>query len=314
VGGEQPSIGAGRATTEDAAELALDDEDVEFEESEGNDPTDVSESRFRESSETAALGDIYQRVNQLVPVDQDLLTLEVGTSAVDGLRTLDEHRYSQAPVMNDQYCIGVFSYRSFARTVAYFPGGKSEVAQITVEDCIEKLPYVRLEDSIEDIFDALDQHNAVLVGEPTRLRAIASPMDALLYLYGIANGYVLIRQIELGLRHVIRLSTNPETLAKCIDAAVAQKYIQHDRDVPERLEEMEFADLSSILTSGRTWEPFAPFLGRNLDHVKSRLETPAPILNPLSTGECGGVETQILTSMFSSGTPSMSAATWAMIV
>lgn len=271
----------GDGTERDAAEVVLDEEDLELEESEGDDPTDVSESRFREAAETAALGDIYQRVEQLVPLDQDLLTLEVGTSAVSGLRILDQHRYSQAPVVNDQYCIGVFSYRSFARTVAYFPGGKSEVAQLTVEDCTEKLPYVRLEDSIEDIFDALDQHNAVLVGEPSQLRAIASPMDALLYLYGIANGYVLIRQIELGLRHVIRLSSNPETLAKCIDAAVAQKYMQHGREVPQRLEEMEFSDLSSILTSGRTWETFAPVLGQNLDHVKSRLAPLAPIRNAL---------------------------------
>lgn len=274
-------MGAGDETAEDAARLALEDEDLELEESEGNDPTDVSESRFREVAETAALGDIYQRVEQLVPLDQDLLALEVGTSAIGGLRILDEHSYSQAPVMNDQYCIGVFSYRSFARTVAYFPGGKSEVALLTVEDCIEKLPYVRLEDSIEDIFDALDQHNAVLVGEPSKLRAIASPMDALLYLYGIANGYVLIRQIELGLRYVIRLSSNPETLAKCIDAAVAQKYIQQGREVPKRLEEMDFSDLSSLLTSGRTWETFAPVLGRNLDHVKSRLAPLAPIRNAL---------------------------------
>src|SRR5439155_23240889 len=117
--------------------------------------------------------------------------LVAGTSALDGLRELARHSYSQAPVMRADRCIGVFSYRSFARGVAAFPQGRSNVAEILVEDCVEQLPYVRLEDNIEDIFDALDRNDAVLVGEPGRLLAIVSPMDALYYLYGIANGYVL---------------------------------------------------------------------------------------------------------------------------
>jgi hypothetical protein len=110
VGGEHPSTGAGRQTAEDDAELAFDEDDLELEESEADDATAVSESRFREAADTAALGDIYQRVKQLVPLDQDLLTLDVGTSAVVGLRKLDQHGYSQAPVMHDHRCIGVFSY------------------------------------------------------------------------------------------------------------------------------------------------------------------------------------------------------------
>jgi hypothetical protein len=158
-------------------------------------------------------------------------------------------------------CIGVFSYRSFARTVAAFQESKSGVAQIAVEDCVEQLPCVRLEDHIEDLFDKLNLHNAVLVGEPARLLAYASPMDALYYLYEIANGYVLMRQIELALRHVIRYSTTSESLAECICAAVAQKYVQQRRDAPDRVEEMDFSDLCSIITSGRTWKHFTPVLG-----------------------------------------------------
>ena len=132
-----------------------------------------------------------------------------------------------------------------------------------------KLPYFRPDDSIEDIFDSLDRHNAVLVGEPTHVRAVASPMDALYYLYGIANGYVLMRQIELGLRHIITLSTTPNSLAECIRAAVEQKYVKQNRTVPKRLQDMEFSDLRSILTSGKTWENFAGVLGGNIDLVKT---------------------------------------------
>jgi predicted transcriptional regulator len=266
---------------EGGEELPLHDEELELDESEVNDPTAAGESRFREAAEAAALGDIFQRVTQLLPSDQDLLSLDAGTSALEGLRKLGRDNYSQAPVTRSGRCIGVFSYRSFARTVAAFPEGKSSVAHIAVEDCLEQLPYVRLEDNIEDIFDALDRYDAVLVGEPTRLLAIVSPMDALYYLYGIANGYVLMRQVELALRHVIRLSTTSETLAACIAAAVAQKYVQQQREAPERLEDMEFSDLRSIITGGRTWEHFTGVLGQNHDLVKTRLAPLSEIRNAL---------------------------------
>ena len=44
------------------------------------------------------------------------------------------------------------------------------------------------------------------------------------------------------------------------------------------------------------------------------LETEAASHEPPSTGDCGKVESPSLTLMASSGRPSMSAATWAMIV
>jgi predicted transcriptional regulator len=267
---------------ESNAELAFDDGDLELEETDSQDPTAISAPRFRAAAETTAPGDMYQRVRQLVPADQELLTLDAGTSALEGLRQLGRHNYSQAPVISARGCIGVFSYRSFARTVAAFPeGGRSGFAQIAVEDCIEQLPYVRLEDNIEDIFDKLNGYNAVLVGEPTRLIAITSSIDALNYLYEIANGYVLMRQIELALRYIILFSTTAETLAECVSAAVTQKYVQQRRGAPERLEEMDFSDLYTIITSGRTWSHFISVLGRNRDLVKTRLAGLSSIRNDL---------------------------------
>jgi hypothetical protein len=67
------------AEDEEAVEFEADD--LELEESEVEDPTTVGESRSREAAEAAALGDIFQRVTQLLPSDQDLLKLDAGTSA-----------------------------------------------------------------------------------------------------------------------------------------------------------------------------------------------------------------------------------------
>lgn len=280
VSGEHPNVQAHRVAY-DNTELAFDDEDLELEEIDGQDPTGISDLRFREAADTTALGEIYQRVIQLVPDDRELLTLDTGTSALEGLRKLGRHSYSQAPVISARGCIGVFSYRSFARTVAAFPEGKSGFAQIAVEDCVEQLPYVRLQDNIEDIFDKLNDHDAVLVGEPARVLAITSSIDALYYLYEIANGYVLMRQIELALRHIVRFSTTAEILTECISAAIAQKYVQQGRSAPERVEEMDFSDLYTIITSGRTWSHFTSVLGGNRDLVKTRLAGLSRIRNDL---------------------------------
>jgi predicted transcriptional regulator len=252
-------------------------DDVEMEE----DPTAASAPRFREAAEAASLGDIFQEVDQLLPDDQELLSFTAGMSSLEALRVLGRHGYSQAPVLSGGRCIGMFSYRSFARAVAAFPEAKTAAGAIAVEDCLEQIPFVGLRDKIEEIFDGLDRHDVVLVGDRDRVLAIVTPMDALYYLYGIANGYVLMRQIELALRHVVRLSTNGDTLSECIAEAIAQKYEAQRRRVPERLEDMDFSDLGALIVSGRTWPHFTRVLGENLDLVKTRLGPLGGIRNDL---------------------------------
>ena len=265
----------------DTDALQVGNEDVDLDETELDDPTAIGESRFREAAAATVLGEIFQRVTQLLPQDQGLLRIDAGTSALEALRKLGHHSYSQAPVMRGELCLGVFSYRSFARAVAAFPDARSSVGSVSVEDCLERLPYVRLEDNIEDIFDQLDRYDAVLVGEPARLLALVAPMDALYYLYGLANGYVLMRQIELAIRHVIRISTDAGSLADCIAASIEQKYVKQGRHAPQRLEDMDFSDVSSLITGGKTRHHFTPVLGENHDLVKARLAPLASIRNDL---------------------------------
>ena len=90
-----------------------------------------------------------------------------------------------------------------------------------------------------------------------------------------------LRQIELALRHIVRFSTTAEILTDCVSAAVAQKYTQQRRSAPERVEEMDFSDLYTIITSGRTWSHFCSVLGGNRDLVKTRLGGLSSIRNDL---------------------------------
>ena len=143
--------------------------------------------------------------------------------AAEALTVLQRAGYSQAPVRQGVRYVGVFSYRSFARAVTMV-GSSVLLADLTVSDCLEQLPFASVDDKIEDIFDGLDKFDAVLVGSRENARGIVTVMDTLRYLFELANAYVLMQQIELGLRHGIRICVDERGLAQCVELAIAKKY------------------------------------------------------------------------------------------
>ena len=68
----------------------------------------------------------------------------------------------------------------------------------------ERLLFARPRDNFEELIDALDRDGAVFVGDPDRLIGLATTLDVLRYLFGIANVYVLLQEIELALRELLR--------------------------------------------------------------------------------------------------------------
>jgi hypothetical protein len=64
-------------------------------------------------------------------------------------------------------------------------------------------------------------------------------MDFLRYLYRVASPFVLVSEIELALRALIRIALTPEQLAETARRSLAPVYGGEDR-VPISLEEMTF--------------------------------------------------------------------------
>lgn len=227
-----------------------------------------------------SLDEIVHSLSRLLPDDQDLTWLEADTTVTEALNILGRTGFSQAPVRQGQRFVGVFSYRSFAR-MAMMAGDTGPLAELTVSDCIDQLPFATVEEKIEDIFDDLDRFDAVLVGSRGDPRGIVTVMDTLRYLYELANGYVLMQQIELGLRHAIRVCLDENGLADAIGLVIAQKYERSNRPIPERMEAMDLTDLIALITSRRTKERFFRVFGRNTPLVTSWLDPLPDIRNDL---------------------------------
>jgi len=165
-------------------------------------------------SQTISITELFHRLNRVLPEDQEVRTLQPNMKAPEAIRIMVECGFSQLPVVAGNEVLGVFSYRSFARTVLKMESKQWKPDDLSVDDCVEKPAFARVTDEFEQWFDHLDNQDYILVGEPGRLQGIVTAMDVLRYLYGVASPYVLMAEIELAIRAMIRWSVNEETLAK----------------------------------------------------------------------------------------------------
>ena len=170
-------------------------------------------------AETRSVTELFHRLNSVLPVDQEVIKVLPDTPVQDALNLLSKHGFSQLPVMVGHDVLGIFSYRSFSKAVIKLSretkSAKFSPLTMFGEDCIEKPKYARVTDEFREWFDAIDQQDAVLVGDPNRLQGIVTAMDILRYLYGVASPFVFVAEIELSLRALIRLAVTTDQLAAC---------------------------------------------------------------------------------------------------
>ncbi|MDZ4781097.1 MAG: CBS domain-containing protein [Planctomycetia bacterium] len=212
---------------------------------------------------------LFHRLNSVLPTDQTLISVLPETPVQQALALLGKHGFSQLPVIVGQQVLGLFSYRSFSRAVIKLSGDaknqKFNPLEMFVEDCIDRPTYARVTDEFRAWFDAIDKQDALLVGDPHRLQGIVTAMDILRYLYSIASPFVLIAEIELSLRGLIRLAVDHDELVAC-----AKNCLKHypEGKLPTDLEHMTFNDYVQIIGDDRSWNHFQPiFMG---DRVRTR--------------------------------------------
>jgi predicted transcriptional regulator len=222
----------------------------------------------------SSITELFHRINSVLPDDQRVLSVPGDMLASEALELLNEHRYSQLPVIIGDEVIGMFSYRSFSRTVmelAYSKArSKAFLEDLTVEECYEPAEFARITDEFQKWFDVLDDHNAVLVGEPQLLQGVVTPMDVLRYLYQVAKPFVLVAEIETCLRALIRIAADTDQLAECAKTALARVY--SEETLPTRLEDMTFHDYVQIIGDGRNWSRFHPVLRGTRERTRAKLE------------------------------------------
>lgn len=220
----------------------------------------------------ARLTAMFHMVNRLLPECQEVLSVPPDLAAGKAIAIMKENGYSQLPVKQGHSVLGLFTFRAFAMEVT---AGDSRIdySALPVEEFLEhETPvYARPTDEFRGLIDILDAKDSVVVSGPENLIAILTPLDVLRYLYSIANSFVLIEEIELALRTLIRKALpRAERLQQCIGNALAEKYI--GREPPKRLEDMTFDEYIALLRDGRNWESFEAVLGGTRDRARGRLE------------------------------------------
>lgn len=224
------------------------------------------------SRELDLASELFHRINRIIPEDQKLLTVPPHCKVREAVRLMREHGYSQVPVVANGEVLGVFSYRSLAieagsASLEEWNAHKCAPGDLNVDEFLEQFDFARVTSEIHKVFDGMDRDNGVLIGTPERLIGILTPMDFLRYLYRVASPFVLVSEIELALRALIRIALPPE-------------------QSPLSLEEMTFGKYQRIVTNETTWTHFEPLLGGTRTRAFAKLEEIRTIRNNLFHFKC----------------------------
>jgi CBS domain-containing protein len=218
----------------------------------------------------------FFRVARLVPDNQDIISVPVGTLVRDALSLMKTTGYSQLPVLAGSTVIGVFSYRSLARALSNIRK-QDDPLDARVEDATEDLTFVHGSDEVGKLLSYFDRDGAVLVGSEDALLAVTTATDALMFFWQTARPFVLLQDIELAVRELMRRACSEGELVERIAAAgVTGAGGAEASDVAE----LTLGDMITTLTNGENFgQCFQRTFGSNRTLVLSQLEPVRDIRN-----------------------------------
>jgi CBS domain-containing protein len=240
-------------------------------------PGTMVSCRWDEFVKERSLRDLFHLIKQVLPEEQQVVSVPPESTVRDALDIMRRHGFNQLPVVEGKEVLGVFSYRSLAQGLLRLPERVREPLTLTVDDFLEDLRFAGISDELSILFDEFDIKDAVLIGSQDRLLGVVTTIDVLRYFYTVASPYVLLREIELAIRELIRTSASPDELKECIEQSLRKHYDELKQPVPACLEEMNFNDYLQLLRFRGTWPRFAPAFGRNCDLVLAKV-APLPSL------------------------------------
>lgn len=241
--------------------------------------------RSAAATELDLASELFHRINRIIPENQDLLSVPPDYLARDAVALLLQHGYSQMPVISNGQVQGVFSFRSFARHSAepHLTEWQKQTCapgDLRVDECLEKFDYARVTEEMSRVFDAMDRDNGVLIGTPNRLLGILTPMDFLRYLYRVASPFVLVSEIELSLRALIRRAMSEEQIASAAISSLKGAY-REVKQIPTVLESMTFENYRSLISYDDNWSHFSRVFGGPRPRINGKLKEIGIIRNDL---------------------------------
>lgn len=229
--------------------------------------------------------ELFHRINRIIPQDQKVLTVRPNCRVREAIALMQKHGYSQVPVVDEGEVLGVFSFRSFAKEAAHATLDKWNKEQcapgdLTVDEFLEQFEFARVTEEMNHGFDAMDRDNGVLIGTPERLIGVLTPMDFLRYLYWVASPFVMVSEIELALRALIRMAISEDQIVVAARRCLAGAYGREDK-VPTILEAMTFDNYQSLISHGENWAQFELVFGGTRTRATAKLKEIGAIRNDL---------------------------------
>lgn len=217
----------------------------------------------------------FFRVGRMIPMDQELITVSPATRVEEALAVMRQHNFNQLPVVVGGRVVGVFSHRSLARGLSNVRR-QDDPLRVPVEDLLEDLEFVRATDDVNLVLSHLDRDGAVLVGDEERLLAVATSTDITDFLWNATRPFVLLQDIELAVRDLMRSCCTDVVIAECIAAAFPPR----TEKIKNRLEDLSLGETVGVLLNpGNFGSYFHMGFGRNRDLVASTLEPVRVIRN-----------------------------------
>ena len=227
--------------------------------------------------------DGFRKIGELLDDKEvPLFTLEPTAKVRDAMELMVENNFSQIPVKSGGRTIGVISFRSISKLLLKHGFESRNLGETDVIIALEPPDFVDHYSSIHECGKALIRKDYVLIGDRMNTRGIATVSDAMQYFYRVSSPFILLGEIEQGIRQIILEVLNSDEKIKkailnaikphskdigpipsnrtCIFAALEKSPL----DINEILECMTFHDYKMIITNGSNWERyFGSVLGRN---------------------------------------------------
>lgn len=219
-----------------------------------------------------SLKELFHFVGRVLPEEQELVSLKPDDTVEQALSMMLQRNLSQVPVLYKTQILGVFTFRSLAMGLTRLTKAERSPLTLPVEEFVEELHLADTNVVLTELLEEFDRKDAVLIGTREKIQGVVTTLDALNYFYQVANCYVLLGEIELSLRELIRQSVSDKELQECINDSLKQPYSVRNEPLPEKIEMLTLYDCVLILRFKGHWDIFQPAFGGTRDTTYTKLK------------------------------------------
>jgi CBS domain-containing protein len=207
----------------------------------------------------------------LLPKGQETVQIAEDSRVSEALRIMIENGFSQLPVVDKRkHVVGILSFRSVSKRVLELHPSL-DVAELYVAECLEPATFLPANDYI-DTTRAADfrQVDYVLVGTPTKVAGILSVADVFARLNDFAEAFVLLSEIESGLRRLIAAAFGPKKLKNALEEINRTNARRGAVRPIKSIEDSGFADYAQLIASRSNWQRFQKFFPHSQRELVSK--------------------------------------------